>query len=88
MRELEETLTKYGDEFRQILNTDWGYVYERSSNDGCISYEVFKRLENKKYNCVSFPSDKAFGRWAWAYRTPERAVKKLYDIKPIENGKN
>jgi len=38
-----------------------------------VHYEVFKRKENKKFNCISYPSDKAFGYWAWSCSTIERA---------------
>lgn len=85
MRELDKTLTKYQCEFKQMSSTVLGYVYRKTCSSGLVTYEVFKRLENKKYKCISFPSDKAFGVWAWAYHNLDTAINKLNSFKPVKN---
>ena len=65
--------------FNQIKSTKYAYLYEVSENN-VIHYEVFKRLENTMYDCVSYPTDKAFGIWAWTCGTLERAEDKFNEI--------
>lgn len=66
--------------FNQITATPYGYIYIKTSLEGSKTFEVFKRLENDVYNCVSYPTDKAFGKWAWAVGTLERAEQVLSEI--------
>lgn len=80
MKELEMEYSLRGFKLRQILNTGSSYLYEKISTEGTVTYEVFKRKENKLYNCVKYPTDRAFGSWAWAYWTKERAIQKLNEI--------
>jgi len=63
-----------------INATDWGFIYE-VEYDGHINYEVFKKLLNRRFATVSYPTDKAFGIWAWTIMTLERAKNKLDEIK-------
>ena len=65
--------------FNQIKSSDYAYLYEVSENN-VIHYEVFKRLENARFNCVSYPTDKAFGIWAWTCETLERAEDKFNEV--------
>jgi hypothetical protein len=75
--------------FNQISKTDWGFIYEVKGVD-TIHYEIFKRRENAMYDCVSYPTDKAFGLWAWTSNTLEGANERLSIIKTAreeyENG--
>ena len=69
MKELEENFIGKGEVkgfiFTQIKKSEYAYIY--SVNNGfSVSYEVFFRKENKQYNCISYPSSKAFGFWAWS----------------------
>jgi len=84
MRELKEYFSGRGQVsgyvFNQIRATEWGFVYEVKGS-GTIHYEVFKRFENTLYNCISYPTDKAFGKWAWTCTTLERALQKLDSFK-------
>ncbi|UJH91689.1 hypothetical protein LZ575_03095 [Antarcticibacterium sp. 1MA-6-2] len=76
-----------GYEFNQISATPYGYIYAKTSAEGSKTFEVFKRLENAIYNCISYPTDKAFGIWAWNPGTKERALKILLEIGEREGAK-
>ena len=72
MKELNKILIgkKSGYKLTQIFKTDEGYIYECENNeeeykDVKPHYEIFKRKINSRFNCVSYPSDKAFGDWAF-----------------------
>lgn len=58
--------------FTQIRVTDKGFIYSKELN-GSLSYEVFKRKENNRFDCVSYPTSNSFGVWAWDCKTLERA---------------
>ena len=77
MKELETRFDKYGYSFNQVKSTKHGYIYEKYDGDRFECFEVFKRKENSYYGCVSFPTDKAFGIWAWAYHSLKSATDKL-----------
>lgn len=62
--------------FTQKNKSDYGYIYEVNTSTS-IHYEVFKRKENSQFNCISYPSDKAFGFWAWCCKTYEDALFRL-----------
>ena len=83
MKELKEYFTGRGQVkgyvFNQIKRTNHAYLYEVKEND-IIHYEVFKRRENTMYDCVSYPSDKAFGLWAWTFMNLEKAEEKFKEI--------
>jgi hypothetical protein len=84
MKELQTQFTGKGQvkgyDFNQITATPYGYIYAKTSLEGTNTFEVFKRLENDVYNCVSYPTDKAFGIWAWNPGTLKRAKEILYQI--------
>ena len=88
MKELKEYFSGRGQVkgyvFNQIRKTNWGFIYEVKGND-IIHYEVFKRKENTMYDCISYPTDKAFGLWAWTCDSVERASEMLETFKKIEN---
>ena len=73
--------------FNQIKATKYAYLYEVSENN-IIHYEVFKRYENTLYDCVSYPTDKAFGIWAWTCMSLEIAENKFNEIELNELLKN
>ena len=62
--------------FAQLKKTDKAFLYEVSSGDR-KHYEVFKKKLNHRFACVSYPSSKAFGIWAWTYMSLERALEKF-----------
>jgi hypothetical protein len=65
--------------FNQIRASKHAYLYEVSENN-LIHYEVFKRCKNSMYDCISYPTDKAFGKWAWTYMNLEKAIEKFNKI--------
>jgi hypothetical protein len=83
MKELKEYFTGRGQVkgyiFNQIKRTEYAYLYEVKEN-GRIHYEVFKRKENTLYDCISYPTDKAFGIWAWTLMDIESAHDKLIEV--------
>ena len=77
IKELEVYIKKNGFDYRLYDKTDNGYIYEQIMNGKTISYEVFQRKINTKFNCVSFPSGNAFGIWAWTFWDEKGAINKL-----------
>ena len=67
MRELREVFEGKGQvkgfKFTQVKKTEHAYLY-RVDTGVSIHYEIFERKENTQFNCVSYPSNKAFGLWA------------------------
>ena len=68
-----------GFEFTQIKKTEFGYIYKVDTKN-TVLYEVFQRKENSRYNCISYPSNKAFGVWAWTTNDINKAESILEDI--------
>ena len=58
--------------FTQLNKSEKAYIYKVDTGSS-THYEVFKRKVNKQFNCISYPSDKAFGYWAWSCSTLRRA---------------
>ncbi len=93
MQELKEQFTGRGQVkgfiFTQKNKSDYGYIYEVNTGYS-IHYEVFKHKVNKQFDCVSYPSDKAFGFWAWCCKDYERALTIFEDLAikaEVRNGK-
>lgn len=88
MKQLQVEFTGRGQvkgfKFTQIEKTAYGYIYEVNTGNS-VHYEVFKHKENKRYECVSYPSNKAFGVWAWTYRSLESTQSKLDDLETLFN---
>lgn len=83
MKELEVSFDGIGEvkgySFKQLFKSDSAYIYEKTHiESGTKSYEVFKRVENTQFNCVSYPKSKSFGVWAYECATIERA-KEYFD---------
>ena len=68
-----------GFHFKQLMKSDKGYMYEKNYA-GCMFYEVFKRRENKRFNCISYPSSPSFGYWAWDCRDFDKALNKFNNL--------
>ena len=92
MKELKESFIGKGQvrgfEFTQVKKTEFGYIYKVDTKNS-ICYEVFHRKENSRYNCISYPSNKAFGVWAWTTNNINKAKSILEDIqirKELING--
>lgn len=76
MKELKEYFSGRGQVkgyvFNQLKRTKHAYLYE-VKGDGTPHYEIFKRKENTMYDVVSYPTNKAFGVWAWTTPSLSRA---------------
>lgn len=83
MKELKEYFTGIGQVkgyiFNQLNKTDYAYLYEVKENNR-THYEVFLRKENTLYDCVSYPTEKAFGKWAWTCMDYKSAYDKMTEI--------
>lgn len=71
-----------GFHFIQISKTNSAFLYKVDTGDS-IYYEVFKKLVNHRYACVSYPTDKAFGIWALTTPDLERAFEILNELSEI-----
>jgi hypothetical protein len=70
-----------GFKFELVNESSFSYLYEkRSLASNRVTYEVFKRKVNKQYNCISYPSSKAFGVWAWEYKAYSDAYDKFQEL--------
>ena len=67
VRELEEDFIGKGEvkgfKFTQIKKNNYAYLYAVDTGD-MVFFEVFKRVVNNRFNCVSYPRSKSFGKWA------------------------
>jgi hypothetical protein len=77
MKELDKEFIGKGEvrgfKFTQLEATNQAYLYEVDMN-GAIYYEVFKRRENTRFGCVSYPTGEAFGLWAQTIRDYNKAL--------------
>jgi hypothetical protein len=69
-----------GYDFTLICKTKWGFCYEVKLDGIKPHYEVFIRKINKRFRCESYPTSKAFGIWAWTFKTKDKAIRKLYSF--------
>lgn len=74
MKELDLEISKGGFIYKQVFKNAKGYIYSQDRNGIFIGYESFLRMENTQYNCVSFPGNEAFGKWAWSTQIYEKAL--------------
>lgn len=66
MKELDNVIKGRGETkgftLTQVDKSEFAYIYESKDADGGnIVYEVFRRVENKMFNCVSYPNSSGFG---------------------------
>lgn len=84
MKELEIMFVGKGEtrgfEFRQVLKSPAGYIYEIKTPFESYHYEVFQRKENSRYDCISYPQSQSFGTWAWSYVKYEDALNKFNQL--------
>lgn len=91
MKELKEEFIGIGEVrgflFRQILNNGYAYLYEVFNPEANRKYyEVFERVENESFDCVSYPKSKSFGIWAWCIGDYEKSLKKFDELtKKVQN---
>ena len=68
-----------GFEFRLLSKKPNAFLYQVNTGNQ-IHYEVFKRIENKRFGCISNPTSKAFGIWAWSSSNLVQAIKKFNEL--------
>lgn len=82
MKELQKEFDGRGEvkgtRFVQRLANEYAFLYECFPDNSAPYFEVFKRKENNYFECVSFPTSKAFGRWAWTTHSASRA-REIFD---------
>ena len=83
MKELRKSFTGIGQvkgfEFTQVSQSDTAYIYRVNTGNN-IYYEVFNRKENKRFECISYPTNNAFGLWAWTYNDTSKAEAKFDEL--------
>jgi hypothetical protein len=83
MKELQEEFIGRGQvkgfAFTQIEKSASYYIYEVKTETSKY-YEVFKRIENTRFGCVSYPTNNAFGRWAWTFPELIKAEDKFDEL--------
>lgn len=88
MKQLKKQFTGRGEvkgfKFTQIRCTNRAFLYEVVIDDS-IYYEVFKKTENKHFNCISYPSANYFGIWAWTYFSFDKAINKYNQLNQNKN---
>jgi hypothetical protein len=87
MRQLAKHLKKNGYLYEQVHEEKGiGYIYKQvdDSNGRTVGYEVFKHIENTRFDCVSFPSNEAFGIWAFSVPNLDRAFYHLEKFKQCQ----
>lgn len=92
MKELELRFSGTGEvkgyEFEQLDKSKFAYIYKKTHiESGTVSYEVFKRMENRQFDCVSYPKSKSFGVWAWEYSDHLVALERFMNIHMREKSK-
>lgn len=68
-----------GFKFTQLGMTDKAFLYQVDTGD-TILYEVFEKRINRRFACVSYPTSKAFGIWAWTYSNLDKAWQKFKEL--------
>ena len=83
IKELKTDFTGVGQvrgfKFSQLRKTDSAFLYSINTGDR-IYYEVFRKRINHRYGCISYPTDKAFGIWAWTTPDMILAFTILYEL--------
>ena len=67
-------------EFFLHCKTDRGFCYEVRLNNIVSHYEVFRFKVNKRFACISYPSSRGFGIWAWTFFDQNKALSKLNSL--------
>lgn len=85
MKELRKEFIGVGEvrgyQFKQLHENGYAYVYEVvNPEEKRPYYEVFERVENTIFDCVSYPKSKSFGVWAWCINDYDKAMLKYAEI--------
>jgi len=84
MKELEVEFLGKGETkgflFRLKDQNEKAFLFEVLKDNEISYYEVFRRVENTRFNVVSYPSAKAFGVWAWTFKFYIQAKNKFNEL--------
>ena len=69
--------------FTKVKENDNAFIYSRS--DGY--FEVFKKVENIRFDCISYPKSGSFGIWAWCFSNLKDAEQKFAELSQPKNAK-
>ncbi len=82
-KEIKGRASKKGMLLKQLKASKHAYLYECTGENFNTHYEVFKHKENNYFNCVSYPSDEMFGKWAWSFNKLSEALHE-FDVLNME----
>ena len=74
-----------GFKFTQLFKNDCGYLYQVEQSEGLIHFEVIKRVENQRFNRVSYPGSKSWGIAGWTFKTLDEAMTRFNQLKTYPN---
>ena len=70
-----------GYSFKQLFESEKAYLYQLTDNEtGSVHYEVFKKVENKQFDCISYPRSNSFGVWAWCFKSKVMAWNRYVEL--------
>ena len=80
MKTIPDTLEGKGEvkgvTFTKLKENNKAFIYSRS--DGY--FEVFKKVENIRFDCISYPKSASFGNWAFCFSNLKDAEKKFTEL--------
>ena len=68
-----------GYKFSLLGMTDRAFIYEVDTGHSKY-YEVFKKNVNHRFGCISYPTSRGFGIWAWTFSDIGAAIKKYNQL--------
>jgi hypothetical protein len=92
MKKLNAVVKKYGLTHTQHSESDHGYIYSVDLKGSPSGFDVFRKKVSKDREATingvkihfraaeRYPSDNAFGEWAWHCMTEEKAIAKLKSL--------
>ena len=73
-----------GFKFRLISKADRAYLYEVDTGNTKY-YEVFRKVINRRFACVSYPTSNSFGIWSWNCKSLVEAYKKFEKLNKLNH---
>jgi len=94
MKPLSSIIRKNGLTYILVRAGNRTFIYKQRGPGNHASYEVFRRKVKARHRVqgkiipasLMFPYNEAFGKWAWAYFTLAKALKKFGEIEDSPKG--